>query len=415
MKDSVNAPISLPAGWKRFALATLAEVFIDGNWIETKDQATTGIRLVQTGNVGTGNFKDRREKARYIDDETFARLNCSEVHPRDILISRLPDPVGRACIVPDTGERMITAVDCSIVRPKAEMINSSFFVYYTQTTNYLRAVDDRCSGTTRRRISRKKLGQIPIPLPPMVEQKRIVAVLDQAFAALDRARANTKANLADAESVFRSGIDEILRERSDWITGRFEDVVGEVKTGPFGSLLHKSDYIENGIPIVNPANILDGVIQPSASKTVSAEALARLSNYQLSTGDLVIGRRGEMGRCAVVTNQNDGWLCGTGSFFIRTKPGVDPQLVAHILRTSEFVEKLTSIAGGATMLNLNNKALADMNMVIPSRDSSRKILRSIEALSSIKTALLVEYKKKILDLDNLRQSILEKAFSGQLI
>src|SRR5688500_5516436 len=102
--------------WRRVQLADTCEVFTDGDWVESKDQAPSGIRLIQTGNVGEGKFKDRAEKARFIDSPTFKRLNCTEIFPGDCLISRLPDPVGRACLVQDTGERMITAVDCTVVR-----------------------------------------------------------------------------------------------------------------------------------------------------------------------------------------------------------------------------------------------------------------------------------------------------------
>ena len=97
-------------------LADVCEVFADGDWVESKDQSPNGIRLIQTGNVGQGVFKARSEKARYISEATFKRLRCTEIFEGDCLISRLPDPVGRSCILPDTGERMITAVDCTIVR-----------------------------------------------------------------------------------------------------------------------------------------------------------------------------------------------------------------------------------------------------------------------------------------------------------
>jgi type I restriction enzyme, S subunit len=102
--------------WQVKRLGDVCEVFADGDWVESKDQASEGIRLIQTGNVGEGVFKDRAEKARYISEATFKRLRCTEIFEGDCLISRLPDPVGRSCILPDTGERMITAVDCTIVR-----------------------------------------------------------------------------------------------------------------------------------------------------------------------------------------------------------------------------------------------------------------------------------------------------------
>jgi type I restriction enzyme S subunit len=155
-------------------LAAVCDVFADGDWIESKDQSNTGIRLVQTGNVGDGVFKDRRDKARWIDENTFSRLNCTEVVPGDILFSRLPDPVGRACMIPDTGERMITAVDCTIARPSVKVVDPEFMVLFASSSRYFAQVRSMITGTTRDRISRKNLGDVPIPVPTLSEQKQIV-------------------------------------------------------------------------------------------------------------------------------------------------------------------------------------------------------------------------------------------------
>ena len=152
-------------------------VFADGDWIESKDQADDGIRLIQTGNVGNGVYLDKGERARYIDEETFVRLNCTEVLPNDILISRLPDPVGRACIIPDGLGKSITAVDCSIVRLKSHVL-PEFFVAYTMTTLYAAQIGSSVTGSTRKRISRKNLGQVVIPTPDIDQQEQ--------FAAFDR-------------------------------------------------------------------------------------------------------------------------------------------------------------------------------------------------------------------------------------
>ena len=167
----------MKAGWQVKKLGDVCRVFADGDWIESKDQSTEGIRLIQTGNVGEGVFKNRAEKARFISEETFNRLRCTEIFEGDCLISRLPDPVGRACIIPATGERMITAVDCTIVRFNAELITSDFFNYYTQSRSYVTRVDSDTTGTTRKRISRNFLGQIPIPVPPLPVIKLIVRMI----------------------------------------------------------------------------------------------------------------------------------------------------------------------------------------------------------------------------------------------
>lgn len=153
-------------------------VFADGDWIESKDQADDGIRLIQTGNVGNGVYLDKGERARYIDEETFARLNCTEVLPNDILISRLPDPVGRACIIPDGLGKTITAVDCSIVRLKRHVL-PEFFVAYTMTTLYAAQIGSSVTGSTRKRISRKNLGQVVIPTPDIDQQEQFAAFVRQ--------------------------------------------------------------------------------------------------------------------------------------------------------------------------------------------------------------------------------------------
>lgn len=160
-------------------LATLCDVFIDGDWIETKDQSNEGIRLVQTGNVGQGYFKDKDDKSRYISDETFKRLNCTEIKAGDILVSRLPDPIGRACIVPDNIGKAITAVDCSIIRLNAHIL-PEFFIVYTQTVLYTVQINKVVTGTTRLRISRNNLGKILVPVPDMASQSKFSKIVHQA-------------------------------------------------------------------------------------------------------------------------------------------------------------------------------------------------------------------------------------------
>jgi len=91
------------------------------------------------------------------------------------------------------------------------------------------------------------------------------------------------------------------------------------RTGPFGSALHKSDYTSNGIPVVNPMHIIEGKIEPSRSMTITEQAARNLSDFRMKPSEIVIGRRGDMGRCAVVQEHQSGWLCGTGSMIIRAQ------------------------------------------------------------------------------------------------
>lgn len=156
-------------------IESVAELFTDGDWIESKDQSNSGIRLIQTGNVGIGEYLDKTGKSRFISEETFKRLNCTEIFPGDVLVSRLPDPVGRACLIPETNQKMITAVDCTIIRFDKKRILPELFVAYTKTDIYYKQLKNFITGASRDRISRKNLAQIEIPLPPIEIQEKLVA------------------------------------------------------------------------------------------------------------------------------------------------------------------------------------------------------------------------------------------------
>ena len=133
-------------------MVTLKEcctLLVDGNWIESKDQSESGVRLIQTGNIGNGQYLKKENRAKYISQETFERLSCTEVFSGDILISRLPDPVGRACIIPYKDERMITAVDCSILRVDKSVVDVEYLSYFLRSPNYFNQLTGKLAGTTR--------------------------------------------------------------------------------------------------------------------------------------------------------------------------------------------------------------------------------------------------------------------------
>lgn len=244
----------MKAGWAIKPLGELCEVFADGDWVESKDQSTEGIRLIQTGNVGEGVFKDRAEKARYISDETFKRLRCTEIFEGDCLISRLPDPVGRSAILPDTGQRMITAVECTIVRFDQRQCLPAFFNYYSQSIEYLTTVAKECTGTTRSRISRSNLAQTPIPFPPLPEQQRIVAILHEAFDGIATAKANAEKNLQNAGALFESHLQAVFTERGEgWVDRQLASLCQEITVGHVGPM--KAQYRESGIPFLRSQNI----------------------------------------------------------------------------------------------------------------------------------------------------------------
>ena len=159
--------------WEQRKLVSLCEKFTDGDWIEAKDQSHSGVRLIQTGNVGSGEYIDKPSNKKWISEETFGRLNCEEVFAGDILISRLPEPAGRACIVPNLGTKMITAVDCTIVRT-ATKTNSKYLLQFLSSQSYFDEVNTCLVGGTRQRISRSNLAAFDVPMPEKYEEQKAI-------------------------------------------------------------------------------------------------------------------------------------------------------------------------------------------------------------------------------------------------
>ena len=168
-----KAIVSFTLYWEQRKLVNLCEKFTDGDWIEAKDQSHSGVRLIQTGNVGLGEYIDKPDNKKWISEETFVLLNCEEVLAGDILISRLPEPAGRACIVPSLGTKIIAAVDCTIVRV-ATKINPKYLLQYLSSQSYFDEVNTCLAGGTRQRISRSNLADFDIPIPAKYEEQKAI-------------------------------------------------------------------------------------------------------------------------------------------------------------------------------------------------------------------------------------------------
>ena len=135
------------------------------------------------------------------------------------------------------------------------------------------------------------------------------------------------------------------------------------KTGPFGSALHQSDYVYDGIPVINPMQIVDGNIQPTPTMAITEQKARKLSEFRLMAGNVVIGRRGEMGRCAMVRTEQQGWLCGTGSMMIRVGRSLDARFIQRVLSSQLIITEIEKASVGSTMVNLNQGTLE--NLLIP--------------------------------------------------
>lgn len=202
---------------------------------------------------------------------------------------------------------------------------------------------------------------------------------------------------------------------SGWVWASLSQLVELIQIGPFGSLLHKSDYISGGIPLINPTHINNLKIEPDTNLTVTEEKLSDLQRYVMSEGDIVIGRRGEMGRCALVSDVEKGWLCGTGSLFIRLLKSLNPEFYTWVLSSKRTKDFLAEFSVGTTMQNLNQKILHSIPVpLLPMAEqiAASDILHAeYERIDNQLAGIQVTLNQS----EAQRKNILKAAFSGQLV
>ncbi|MGL4749022.1 MAG: restriction endonuclease subunit S [Shewanella sp.] len=279
-----------------------------------------------------------------------------------------------------------------------------FLAYYINSIN----LEPYVTGSAQPKLNKKNLDSILIPLPPLDEQKRIAAILDKA----DAIRQKRKQAIALADeflrSVFLDMFGDPVTNPKGWEVKNLSDIA-TIQIGPFGSQLHKGDYVSGGMPLINPTHIVNGKICPDHDLTVSEDKYLELPQYHLKVGDIVMGRRGEMGRCALVTRKEVGWFCGTGSLFIRPKTEqMLSEYMTRLLSSSAVKRYLESESLGATMSNLNKKIVGNIKVPIPSNDV-------LQQYFDIETKYLSESEKsQDFTKSDLFDSLSQKAFSGQL-
>ncbi|WP_158242885.1 restriction endonuclease subunit S [Siphonobacter sp. BAB-5405] len=189
----------------------------------------------------------------------------------------------------------------------------------------------------------------------------------------------------------------------------------DIQTGPFGSSLHQEDYVEGGIPVINPSHIKDGKIQPNSSVCISLSKFNELRVWALNDKDVVLGRRGEMGRAATY-NSNDGlMLCGTGSVIFRKSESVSSDFLVYFLRSPFCVNYLNSNSVGSTMINLNQKIIKALPFPKIELLEQHEIVSRVEALFAKADLIEAHYQRFKENIDRLPQTLLAKAFRGELV
>lgn len=193
-----------------------------------------------------------------------------------------------------------------------------------------------------------------------------------------------------------------------WTKYRLKDIAVSIQTGPFGSQLHQSDYSEVGTPVVMPKDMIDGTIEESNIARVSEAHVNRLSRHKVMPGDILYSRRGDVGRCAIITDREAGWLCGTGCLKVQLdRSKVVPTFVFYILKRKDSVGWIENHAVGATMPNLNSEILKKLPITLPSLHIQRRIASILSAYDN----LIENNTRRIRLLEQMAENIYKEWFA----
>ena len=251
-------------------------------------------------------------------------------------------------------------------------------------------------------LNKATLSKNKVRLHCMTEQQKIVKLLDktQEMIVAHQRQLQKLDDLVKARFVEMFG-DPVSNPRG-WEKHKLSDLA-DIRIGPFGSLLHKEDYVTDGHALINPSHIINGKIAIDAELTVSDDKYTELSPYHLLIGDVVMGRRGEMGRCAVVCDS--GLLCGTGSLLIRANGELSADFIQKIISFPSFKRTIEDMAVGQTMPNLNVPIVSEFRIISPPKDvqdqyyafvsqvdkSKLSVQQGLEKLETLKKSLMQQY------------------------
>jgi len=462
-----------PKGWTEATLEKIVGpdgVFCDGDWVESKDQDPSGdVRLVQLADIGDGTFQDR--SSRFLTSLKAAELRCTFLKVGDVLVARMPQPLGRACTFPGDAKRCITVVDVCVLRPPLERCFSLWLMYAINSPRFRVAVSALQRGTTRKRIARRDLAALTLPVPPLPEQRRIVAEvekhltrLDAGVASLRRVQANlkryrasvlkaacegrlvpTEAALARAEGRGYEPADRLLERilherRARWEgrgaykppagpqteglptlpegwTWSTVETVGEVLLGRRRAPEYESRPVTR--KYLRVANVYEDRFDLSDVNSMNFD-VDEAQKYTLQPDDILLseGQSPELvGRSAIFRGEVED-LCFQATLhrFRRYKSAPTAafcQIVFRAFLHNGTFQKVSSQTVNIAHLTLER--LKPLHFPLPPASEQSRIVAEVERRLSIVDGVAASVEASLARAERLRQAILKSAIEGRLV
>lgn len=386
-------------------------LFSDGDWIEKKDQDINGrVRLIQLADIGDGYFKDK--SSRYVTEDTASRLNCTFLEQGDILIARLPDPLGRACIFPLKGQ-YITAVDIAILRIKNRLYNPRYIMYLINSPQFRKSISCYESGTTRKRISRRNLDKIQFNVPDITAQERIVSKIEELFSKLDASVEELK-TAKEKLKVYRQAVYSSVYDKLcdlQPITSFFEITGGLTKNS-------RRNELSLQMPYLRVANVYYNHLDLSEIKEIGVTE-QEVDRCLLEKNDLLFvegnGSKTQIGRVAIWNGQIPN--CLHQNHIVKGRPlgNMLSEYALYYLISNEGRKQIVNIAKSTSGLyTLSTNKIKGLRVPYCDLNAQKRILDDIKEKLSVYDSIEQTIDTSLQQAEALRQSILKQAFEGRL-
>jgi type I restriction enzyme S subunit len=341
------------------------------------------------------------------------------VRAGDVIFATIRPTLQRIAEMPPELDGAVCSTGYFALRPKPNVL-TRFLFYSLFAEHFSKEIAGLQRGAAYPAVSDGDVKAREILVPPLPEQKRIVAILDEAFAGIATAVANTEKNLANARELFESYLNSVFSQRGEGCTKYLLSDVCEFENGDRGkNYPNKSVLVARGIPFVNAGHLVDGKVSLSAISYIPEERFHRLSNGKFSAGDILFCLRGSLGKFGVV-----GPEVGKGaiaSSLVIVRPRTDRGIrslrrdyLVHYFRSDACSEMIKKYAGGAAQPNLGARDLARFEIFLPSLDQQERQSARLNELLDDTSRLENIIVRKLSSLAELKQSLLQKAFAGEL-
>ena len=413
-------PYEVPGNWVWIRLEAFVKG-INGYAFKSDEYIDSGIPIIRMGNVVGVDYIGKLNKCVYIATDRTKEFSKFLIQRNDLLMS-LTDLANKGeflgtVAIYDMQDKALLNQRVLKIEANENVSFNKFLFYLLRDINFRNYVTQPIGGSIQKNISSSFVFNAKVPLPPLVEQHRIVNRIENLFEKLDRAKVLVQSALDSFEmrkaAILHKAFTGELIGATQVRQCQLAEITQDIRIGPFGTMLHAEDYLEGGVPVINPKHISNQRIKSQEKVAVSKEKAAELSSYALKENDIILGRRGEMGRTAPITTKEEGWICGTGSMIIRLNKGYSASFYSAILSSQASVGYLEKNAVGSTMKNLNERIVKTIPVPDFSAEQQQEIVRILNSLLE-KEQQVRQLADTIEKIDHMKKAILARAFRGEL-